>query len=87
MGGSHKASDLLLSMSTALAVASLMIFLASIIIAVSFLRENSGLPIYPANSTWLERKRQFRINGVKVIEQGFVEVSLSENPIEGSQRR
>lgn len=74
---SPDASDFFPSTPTKLVVTSLVVFLASIVIAVSFLWEKSKLPTYPTNSTWLQRKRQFRINGSKVIEQGFVEVSSS----------
>jgi hypothetical protein len=71
-----KASESLPSMPTTLVAVSLVVLFASIAVAVSFLHEESEVPTYPLNSTWLQRKRQFRINGAKVIERGFVEVGL-----------
>ena len=71
------ASDFLASTPTMFVVASLLVFAASIAVAVSFLSDNSDIPTYPVKSTWLQRKRQFRINGVKVIEKGFAEVTMS----------
>jgi hypothetical protein len=70
-----KASDSLPNMPTTLVAVSLVVLFASIAVAVLFLPEDSEVPTYPLNSTWPQRKRQFRINGAKVIEQGFVEVS------------
>jgi hypothetical protein len=72
---SPKASESLPSLPTTLVALSLVVFFASIAVAVLFLPEESQVPTYPLKSTWLQRKRQFRINGAKLIEQGFVEVS------------
>jgi hypothetical protein len=72
-----RVSDFLASTLTALVVASLLAFLVSIVIAVSLSSDNSEIPVYPVKSTWLQRKRQFRVNGARIIEQGFVEVTLS----------
>jgi hypothetical protein len=74
---SPEVSEFVPSTSTTLSVAFLLVFLTSVAIALSFFSEESEVPTYPLNSTWLQRKRQFRINGAKVIEQGFVEVSLT----------
>jgi len=70
-----KASESLPSMPTTLVAVSLVVLFASIAVAALFLPEDNEIPTYPLKSTWLQRKRQFRINGARLIEQGFVEVS------------
>jgi hypothetical protein len=74
---SYKASSPLPSTPTTLVTSSLVLLAASIVIAASLLKGKSEVLTYPVKSTWLQRKHQFRVNGAKVIEQGFFEVSLS----------
>jgi len=58
-------------------IASLVLLIASFMITVFLLKGKSQVLTYPVKSTWLQKKYQFRVNGAKVIEQGFVEVSMS----------
>jgi hypothetical protein len=66
------------SIAVTLLITLVMVLVASIIAAIPFFRtKKSDILTLPVGSSWLQQKHEFRINGPKLIEQGFLAVSVS----------
>jgi hypothetical protein len=64
------------SMAVTSLITLAMAIVASIIAAVPVFRiKKIDILTLPVGSTWLQQKHEFRINGPKLIEQGFLAVS------------
>jgi hypothetical protein len=69
------------SIAVTLLITLAMAIVASIIAAIPFFRtRKSNIPTLPVGSSWLQQKHEFRINGPKMIEQGFLTVSILRSP-------
>lgn len=66
-------SELLLEKSDVCIALVVMLIIASLAATKRWMRQSSAVQTYPLTSTLLQRKRQFRVNGAKVIEHGFAE--------------
>lgn len=80
----HNAAELQPAIWVAFTMALIMALATSIFAAASMIHWKSDTLTLPVKSTWLQQKHEFRVNGAKLIEQGFVEVSSSPTLIASS---
>jgi hypothetical protein len=77
--------EFILPMAATSLITLAMAIVASIIAAIPFFRtKKSDILTLPVGSSWLQQKHEFRINGPKLIEEGFLAVSVLRSRISPS---